>query len=351
MSFIINLLLFIVILGVIVFVHEFGHFIFAKIAGVYVFEFAIGMGPKICGFKKRETEYNLRAIPIGGFCSMAGEDFDDEELKKVPKKRRLQAKTAWQRFLIMVFGPMNNFILAVILLFFIALVWGGSTMDPIITSVEAGSAAEEVGISSGDRILKINNHKISTSDDMSLYLAISDPKKYTTMKVEKENDEVVTYKIKPRKIKENGEEVYRYGIGIEQKKTKGFGEALVYTFKKTCSIFKQMYITLAYLFTGGIKLNQLAGPVGIYSIVGEQSKAGIANLLYLMAFLSINVGVINLLPIPAFDGGHILFIVIEKIKGSPVDPELENKIHAVFLVLLMLLMLVITFNDILRLFG
>lgn len=351
MSFIINLLLFIVILGVIVFVHEFGHFIFAKIAGVYVFEFAIGMGPKICGFKKGETEYNLRAIPIGGFCSMAGEDFDDEELKKVPKKRRLQAKTAWQRFLIMVFGPMNNFILAVILLFFIALVWGGSTMDPIITSVEAGSAAEEVGISSGDRILKINNHKISTSDDMSLYLAISDPKKYTTMKVEKENDEVVTYKIKPRKIKENGEEVYRYGIGIEQKKTKGFGEALIYTFKKTCSIFKQMYITLAYLFTGGIKLNQLAGPVGIYSIVGEQSKAGIANLLYLMAFLSINVGVINLLPIPAFDGGHILFIVIEKIKGSPVDPELENKIHAVFLVLLMLLMLVITFNDILRLFG
>ena len=351
MSFIINLLLFIVILGVIVFVHEFGHFIFAKIAGVYVFEFAIGMGPKICGFKKGETEYNLRAIPIGGFCSMAGEDFDDEELKKVPKKRRLQAKTAWQRFLIMVFGPMNNFILAVILLFFIALVWGGSTMDPIITSVEAGSAAEEVGISSGDRILKINNHKISTSDDMSLYLAISDPKKYTTMKVEKENDEVVTYKIKPRKIKENGEEVYRYGIGIEQKKTKGFGEALAYTFKKTCSIFKQMYITLAYLFTGGIRLNQLAGPVGIYSIVGQQSKAGIANLIYLMAFLSINVGVINLLPIPAFDGGHILFIVIEKIKGSPVDPELENKIHAVFLVLLMLLMLVITFNDILRLFG
>ena len=143
MSFIINLLLFIVILGIIVFVHEFGHFIFAKIAGVYVFEFAIGMGPKIWGFKKGETEYNLRAITIGGFCSMAGEDFDDEELKKVPKKRRLQAKTAWQRFLIMVFGPMNNFILAVILLLFIALVWGGSTMDPVITQVEEGSVAEK----------------------------------------------------------------------------------------------------------------------------------------------------------------------------------------------------------------
>lgn len=351
MSFIINLLLFIVILGVIVFVHEFGHFIFAKITGVYVFEFAIGMGPKIWGFKKGETEYNLRAVPIGGFCSMAGEDFDDEELKKVPKKRRLQAKTAWQRFLIMVFGPMNNFILAVILLFFIALIWGGATMNPTITEVENGSAAEKAGIVAGDKVLAINKHKVSTSDDISLYLAISDPTKANTIKVEKDNGSEVTYKVKPKKIKENGQESYRYGIGIQQKKTKGLGAAFVYTWKKTGSIFKQMYITLAYLFTGGVKLNQLAGPVGIYSIVGEQSKAGIANLLYLMAFLSINVGVINLLPIPAFDGGHILFIVIEKIKGSPVDPELENKIHSVFLVLLMLLMVVITFNDILRLFG
>lgn len=351
MSFIINLLLFIVILGIIVFVHEFGHFIFAKIAGVYVFEFAIGMGPKIWGFKKGETEYNLRAIPIGGFCSMAGEDFDDEELKKVPKKRRLQAKTAWQRFLIMVFGPMNNFILAVILLLFIALVWGGSTMDPVITQVEEGSVAEKIGMNAGDRVLAINKHKVSTSDDISLYLAISNPEKYNAIKVRKESGEEITYKVKPKKVKENGEEAYRYGISIQQEKTKGFGEAFVYTFRKTCSIFKQMYITLAYLFTGGIKLNQLAGPVGIYSIVGEQSKAGIANLLYLMAFLSINVGVINLLPIPAFDGGHILFIIIEKIKGSPVNPELENKIHSVFLILLMLLMVVITFNDILRLFG
>ena len=107
-----------------------------------------------------------------------------------------------------------------------------------------------------------------------------------------------------------------------------------------------MFITVGYLFTGGIKLKQLSGPVGIYSIVGQQRAAGIASILYLMAFLSINVGFINLLPIPAFDGGHILFIIIEKIKGSPIKPELENKIHAVFLILLMLLMVVITFNDV-----
>lgn len=122
-------------------------------------------------------------------------------------------------------------------------------------------------------------------------------------------------------------------------------------YNKTLSIFKQMFVTVSYLFTGGISLNQLSGPVGIYSVVGESRAMGIANLIYLMAFLSINVGFINLLPIPAFDGGHILFIIIELIKGSPVKPELENKIHAVFLTLLMILMIFITFNDILRLFG
>ena len=137
---------------------------------------------------------------------------------------------------------------------------------------------------------------------------------------------------------------------MKQEKLHGFVNALKYTGKKTCSIFKQMAVTVGYLFTGRIKLNQLSGPVGIYSVVGEQSKAGVASILYLIAFLSINVGFINLLPLPAFDGGHILFIIIEKIKGSPVDPELEGKIHTVGLILLMLLMVVVTINDIIRLF-
>ena len=351
MNFIINLLLFIVILGVIILVHEAGHFMWAKLRGVYVYEFALGMGPKIWGFKKGETEYNLRAIPIGGFCQLAGEDLEDDDDEDIPEDRRLQAKKPWERFLIMVFGPMNNFILAVVVLFFIALIWGGTTMKPVITEVQENSAAEVAGIKAGDEVISINNHKISTSDDVSLYLAVADPKKGSTLKVEHDNGTYSTYKVKPKKIKEDGKETYRYGIGMQQEETKGFGNAFVYTFKKTCSIFKQMYITLGYLFTGHIKLNQLSGPVGIYSVVGKSREAGgVANLLYLMAFLSINVGVINLLPIPAFDGGHILFIVIELIKGSPVKPELENKIHFIFLILLLLLMLVITFNDVLNLF-
>ena len=349
MSTIINILLFILILGIIVFIHEFGHFMLAKWNGVYVYEFALGMGPKICGFKKGETEYNLRAIPIGGFCQLAGEDLDTDDDKKIPKNKRLQNKKAWQRFLIMLFGPMNNFILAVLLIFLIALIWGGATMDPVIYKVEKDSACEKAGLKANDKVISINNNKIDTSDDISLYLAVASPKKTNTIVVERDNKKV-TIKVKPKKVKEDGKETYRYGLSIKNKKTSGFVNAIVYTFRKTVSIFKQMFITIGYLFTGRISLSQLSGPVGIYSVVGQQRSAGLASLIYLTAFLSINVGVINLLPIPAFDGGHILFIIIEKIKGSPVKPELENKIHSIFLILLLLLMVIITINDIMRLF-
>ena len=349
MSIILNLLLFILILGFIIFVHEFGHFTWAKICGVYVYEFALGMGPKIISKKGKETEYSLRAIPIGGFCQLAGEDVDDDDLKKVPKKRRLQSKTALQRFLIMFFGAGNNFISAFLILFFIALIWGGTTMKPMITAVETDSAAEKAGIEVGDVVTKVNGHKVKTSDDLSLYLAVANPEKKSTIVVDRAGD-LETIKVKPEKIKEDGKVSYRFGIGIQQEREYGFVNALKYMVNKSCSLFKQMAITFGYLVTGGIRLNQLSGPVGIYSIVGESSKAGIANILYLVAFLSINVGFINLLPFPAFDGGHILFIIIEKLRGKPVSPELENKIHTVGMILLLLLMAIVTINDIIKLF-
>lgn len=350
MGFLIDLILFILILGSIVFIHEFGHFMMAKLTGVYVYEFAIGMGPKLWSKKGKETEYTLRAIPIGGFCMMAGEDLEDDDLKKVPKNKRLQSKKPWQRFLIMFFGAGNNFIFAILLLFAIGLIWGGSSMEPVVTSVLKNSTAANSGIEAGDRILEINGHSISTTDDISLYLAVADPEEASDIKVEKENDRVKTYSVQPKKKKVDGQTTYQYGIGMQQEVEHGFLAAIQFTYKKTISIFKQMAVTVGYLFTGGISISQLSGPVGIFSIVGDQSSAGIMNIIYLVAFLSINVGFINLLPLPAFDGGHILFIIIEKIKGSPVNPETENKIHTIGLFLLMLLMVVITFNDILRLF-
>lgn len=345
-----TLILFILILGVIILIHEGGHFFFAKKMGVYVYEFAIGMGPKIWSrkSKKDETVYSIRLIPIGGFCSLAGEEIEDD--KKIPKDKKLQAKKPWQRFLIMFFGPGFNFISAVLILFVIGLFWGSPNMAPVLSSVEKGTRAYEAGLRANDKILEINGHKIQTSDDISLYIAVDSHEDATKFKVEKENGTIQTIEVTPEKIKKDKETTYKYGIAMMASKEYGLFPALRYTVVKTGSLFKQMFKTIEYLFTGNIKINQLSGPVGIYSIVGEQSKGGFANILYLIAFLSINVGFINLLPIPAFDGGHILFIIIEKIKGSPVKPETENMIHSIGLFLLMALMLYITFQDIIKLF-
>lgn len=347
MSVIYTIILFILILGAIIFVHEFGHFIFAKLTDVYVYEFSLGMGPKIFSKKGKETEYCIRAIPIGGFVQLAGEEIDDD--KKVPKNRKLYAKKAWQRFLVMFFGAGFNFLFAILLLFLIALFSGAQNLDPIISKIDKGSAALVAGIEKGDRVVEVNGKKTSTIDDVSLYFAIAKPGDTISMVVLRDGVEK-KISITPKKVTVKGEKKYRFGIVMDSTRDYGLIPAVKYTFVKTKSLFKQMAITVGYLFTGGIKVNQLSGPVGIYSIVGEQSKSGLASILYLVAFLSINVGFINLLPLPAFDGGHILFIVIEKIKGSPVNSRTENMIHTVGLFLLMLLMIYITFNDILKLF-
>ena len=343
----VTLILFIILLGSIIFIHEGGHFLFAKLTGIYVYEFALGMGPKLFSFKKGETVYSLRAIPIGGFCQLAGEEGEDEDL---PKDRTLPGKKPWQKFLVMFFGAGFNFISAILILFFISLVWGATSTEPILSSVEKDTPAYEAGLRKGDEILEINGHDIWTIDDISLYITIADPTDATEFKVKKENGSVETYKIKPEKTKVDDEERYIYGIGMQGEERHGLGAALEYTVVKTGSLFKQMGVTLLNLFTGGIRLSQLSGPVGIYEVVGAQASGGLASLLYLFSFLSINVGFINLLPLPAFDGGHILFIIIEKIKGSPVKPETEAKFHAVGLFILMLLMIYVTFYDILRLF-
>ncbi len=347
MSFIYTIILFILILGAIIFVHEFGHFLFAKLTDVYVYEFSLGMGPKLFSKKGKETEYCIRAIPIGGFVQLAGEEIDDD--KKIPKNRKLFAKKAWERFLVMFFGAGFNFLFAILLLFLIALFSGAQNLEPIIAKIDKGSAAYVAGLEKGDRIVEVNGKDISTIDDVSLYLAISKPGDTVSMVVLKDGVER-KISVTPKKKTVKGKTKYHYGIDMKTTKYYGLIPAVKYTFVKTKSLFKQMAITVGYLFTGGISVNQLSGPVGIYSIVGEQSKSGLASILYLVAFLSINVGFINLLPLPAFDGGHILFIIIEKIKGSPVDRRTENMIHTVGLFLLMLLMVYITFNDILKLF-
>lgn len=349
MNIILNLICFLLILGVIVLVHEFGHFIFAKMFGIYVYEFSIGMGPKLFSKKGKgkETEYSIRAIPIGGFVQLAGEEIDDD--KEVPKNRKLYSKKAWQRFLVMFFGAGNNFILAFLVLFISALIWGAPIMDPVITKVTENYPMYNAGIEANDKILEINNHKTTSMDDVKLYLTLANGKGDISFKIKKQDGSVKDVKITPKEEEINGEKAYRVGLEFENKTETGFIASIKYAFRKMGALFKQMVIVLKNLFTGGLSLSNLSGPVGIYTIVGETRESGFASILQLVALLSLNVGFINLLPFPAFDGGRILFLVIEKIKGTPVKAETENLIHTVGFILLMLLMLYITFNDILRL--
>ena len=428
---ILTIIYFIFILGITVFIHELGHFLFAKKFGVYVYEFSIGMGPRLFKFNRKndETDYCIRLFPIGGYVQMAGEEVEVDE--KIPVEKRLQSKKWYQRLLIMVAGVMNNFILAIVVLFIVALV-NGVTLD----SRYIGESNLK-DLQKGDKIVSINGKFTNNYDKLALELAVVGEKEFT-MTVENdgkkrdvrinpiaigedyllygeefefsvENDLKITNS-KHKKLKDgnkiiavNGKEVSNYDeflkelddisskidktakkyelelttvdsnensdiVNIEVKKDKkdtltgyyyGFdltGEykhdilsSFVYAFKKFFSLIEQMVFTIFYLITGNLSLKLLSGPVGIFNVVGTASQAGFMTVLSLLALISVNVGFINLLPIPAFDGGHVLFIIIEKIKGSPVNQKVENTIHTIFLVLLMILMLYITFNDILKL--
>lgn len=351
MDIIITLLLFFLILGVIVLVHEFGHFFFSKLFGVHVYEFSIGMGPKIWGSKpdKGGTTYNIRMIPIGGFVSLAGEDatvVDDD----VPVEKRLYSKKAWQRFIIMFFGAGNNFILAFVTLLIIGIFNGSPDMRPIITKLDHDYPMYQEGVRENDKVVKINGSNVSTIDDLQIYVVLASKDEESTFLIERDGKEF-EFKVRPKEEKdEDGNSSYKFGIIYEPVKEKGIINAIKYAFTKIGALFKQMVITLKSLFTGRLGVKNLSGPVGIYSIVGTAKESGFFNLLNLLALLSVNVGFINLIPFPAFDGGRILFVIIEKIKGSPVSPSVENTIHNIGFTLLIILLIYITFNDILHLF-
>jgi len=341
-----TIIYFAIILGVIVFVHEFGHFIFSKMFGVYVYEFSLGMGPKIFSKKdkKGETTYSIRAIPIGGYCSLAGEG--SEEDKKLPKERLLQSKPIWQRFLIMFFGAGNNFILAVLVFFMFGLFWGSPGLSTVIPSVIEGSPADLVGIKAGDDIRYINGKRVKTTDDIDLYLSINQGENEITVL---RDGEEITFKVTPLTQEERKEQKKDYSYGFNRERNYGFFSAVKYGFTKFYSSFRQIRLTFKELFIGGISVKELSGPVGIYSAVDQSKSGGIQNLFHLLALLSLNVGFVNLIPFPAFDGGRILFLLIEKIKGKPVKAETENLIHTIGFFLLIALIIYVTVNDIIRL--
>jgi len=344
-----SLIWFVLILGAIVAVHEFGHFIFAKLSNIYVYEFSIGMGKKIFGKKRKngETEFCLRMIPLGGYVMIAGEDVEDE---KIPKNRQMCNKGFWSRFMVLFAGAFFNFIFAFLILFVSALIWGATSTKPYVGEVSPEFPAYTAGLQSGDLVLSIDGEKISNWDRGLVMLQTTNGEA-VVFEVEKPDGSIVKYTVEPVKVTdEDGNETYKFGISTAYEKEYGFINSIEYAFNKTIALFGSMWDTLKYLFTGKVGVDQLSGPVGIFSIVDSQAEQGLEAVLYLVAYLSINIGIINLLPFPAFDGGRILFLLIEKIFRKPVSKKVENIIHSIGFFLIIGLLIYVTFNDILRLF-
>ena len=346
-----TLIYFILMLGIIVFVHELGHFIWAKISGVYCYEFSLGFGPKIFSFKRKndETLYCLRLFPLGGYVAMAGEEVDDD--KSVPKHKKMYNKPWYKKLIIVLAGVTHNFILGFLVLFIMALCYGSLSTKPVLGIVEKTSPSYKAGLRVGDKITKINGKTMKTWDDVLITLTIADNSKAQKITIQRKDglEKIISVKPNVKKDKKGNKTVY-YGIGSSDKKYYGFSNSIKYAGSKFASIFKSMIISIKALATGQVGFSSLSGPVGIYSIVGQQSKAGLSGLLYLLAYLSINVGFINLLPFPAFDGYRAVVIIFETITRKKVNPKVDAIVNNIGLFILFGLMILITIKDILKLF-
>ena len=350
----ISLILFILILGTIILIHEFGHFIFSKMFGVYVYEYSIGMGKKIWSKRRKndETEYSIRLLPVGGFCSLAGETGENtpNEKENIPEDKKLYKKSFIQRFLIFFMGPGFNFLLAFIVLYFIGLFIGGNITTLKVADLNKEYPAYTAGMRNGDTIREVNGEKVSTWTEARLRIMTADNKSSVKFKIEDKSGNIKNITIKPIKEKnEQGEYSYIYGISCKTYQVKGFIGGFKYMYHESKDMFKSLFLTVKYLFVGKVGINDMTGPVGIYKVVDEQKTFGITNLLYLLAYLSINVGVMNLIPFPAFDGGHILFLLIEKIIRKPVPSKIEGIITTIGFACLIVMMIYVTGHDIFNL--
>ncbi len=344
-----TILYYILVLGAIIFIHELGHFIFAKKAKIHCYEFSLGMGPKIFGFNRKndETLYSIRLFPIGGYVKMAGEDDDGEGISK---DKLLTSKTFIQRFLTICAGAMFNFILGIILLFVIGLADGSINNKTIVGISDTSYSAYEAGLREGDLILKVDNKRVRYWDDILLYFEMIDDGSTIVLEVKDIEGNTKSITIIPVLEVDGEEEIYIYGFGAPTEKVYGFISSIKYAFSEFASSIKTMFNVVGNLVIGRLSVKSLTGPVGIYSIIDEQSSNGFLNILYLVSLLSINVGFINSLPLPAFDGGRLLLLFIEKVRGKRMNPKIENAINGVGMLLLLILMVIITIKDITVLF-
>lgn len=348
----VSIILFIVIFFLVVISHEFGHFIIAKRNGIHVVEFFIGMGPKLFSFKKGDTEYSLRLFPIGGACMFEGED-ELETREGEASEGAFPNAPVWVRFATILAGPMFNFILAYVAAFILVSVSGVYTTE--LSYVSEGSGAAQAGLMAGDVITKINGKSVHISDDITLISLVNiEGKSYEISYVR--DGQTNTVEVTP--VYDEDEQRYFMGIqaGVYQKCS--VGQNFKYAFHTMSYGVKSTVYSLKMIVKGQVSKDDVSGPVGmvmmvdqVYDVAKEYGALSVAlNMIWITMLLSVNLGIMNLLPIPALDGGRLVFLLIEAVRGKPIPPEKEGMVHLAGMMALILLMVVVFFNDISKFF-
>jgi regulator of sigma E protease len=346
-----SILAFILVLGPLIFIHEFGHFLCAKLFGIRVLKFSLGFGPKVFGRTVGDTEYLVSAFPLGGYVKMYGESLTDE-VASDQEHFSFSHKAIWQRFLVVFAGPLFNLIFAVLLFTSIFAFVGVSqpVNEAIIGGVTVGSPAEEAGLAPNDRILSINDAPVREWTDVAPLIKLSAGKPVTLTIQRDEQTLTLTGQPKMEEDKNIFGEVIdtRYMLGIrvaDQLVPISPGEALQIGALHTWTLIKSTLLGIVKIIQQIVPASELGGPIRIAQIAGQQMTAGWVNLVHFAGLLSVSLGVLNLFPIPILDGGHLVFFAVEAIRRKPLSVETRERLQMIGLVLLVSLMLFVFYND------
>jgi len=327
------------VLSVLIFVHELGHFLAARACKIKVNEFALGMGPKILKWQGKETLYSVRLFPIGGFCAMEGEDEESENPGAIGKK------PVWQRIIVVSAGAITNLVIGFVITMVIVLT---STALPshVVADFTDESLSVQSGLQAEDEIIKINNKRINVYDDMTTAFSQMYNKTTANLTVRR-NGEIVELFDVQFPVFEVSEDLSILDIDFYvHREEKTVGVIMKHTFFRTLSYVTLVYDTLIDLITGNISIKYMSGPIGMSDIVVQAVKSGLQPILFLIALLSINLAVMNLLPFPALDGGRLVFMIIELFRGKPINQKYEGLVHLAGIVILFAFMIFISIKDI-----
>lgn len=323
-----------------IFIHELGHFLAAKLMGVRVNEFAIGFGPTILRWGKKETQYSLRLLPLGGFCAMEGEDETSSD------ERAFCNKKPWRRFVITAAGAIFNILFGFVVV--MLLLVPEQLLLPKVSAFQEGAVSEQSGLQVGDKFIKVNGRRIFTTYDLSYTFSNVPADGKVDLVVKRDGEKVELQDVTFATEEVEGMTMVTVDFYVEGQE-KNLWTFISQAFLNTLSFGRIVWWSLVDLITGKFGISQVSGPVGVAAALGEAVKSGFTNLLPMVALITINLGIFNLLPLPALDGGRLLFIVIEMIRRKPVPQKYEGWVHAVGFMLLMALMVLICFKDVYQL--